>query len=252
MDWDKKEYDYAFWAGTSEINYVKELFKKAFDIYESKNYPEESDSLMCSIHNSFEEKGGHCCVGCNMEESSKQIINFLKNYSTFSTAIETFPTFILLLYLMVERIDEYLNMMELQKSIREKNFKVFSLIKQWANFIKHPKGFMLVHHPSYIYQGFKPSDEMLSYKNIENYDLTIDNAFVKEYYSGGDNNKKLYDKLTRKENVIVIFPNPAELIEDFYKAQIFFVNLICQNPIFQDLLMQKAMKYYEKEDIENE
>lgn len=119
-----KSYDYSFDTEDEELLFIRNEFKKAFEIFENQNYPEEEDTLMCSIHSSFEENG-HNCVACNLEESAKLIANFLKNHNQFNTAESVFPNFILLIYLMVERIDEYLNIMELQRSIRERNFNRF-------------------------------------------------------------------------------------------------------------------------------
>lgn len=246
-----KSYDYSFDIEDEELLFIRNEFKKAFEIFESQNYPEEEDTLMCSIHSSFEENG-HNCVACNLEESAKLIANFLKNHNQFNTAESVFPNFILLIYLMVERIDEYLNIMELQRSIRERNFQSFSMIKQWANFIKHPKAFMLVHHPTFIFQGFEIPPDSWKFKKLDDYEIMIDSDFVKEYYSGGDKNKKLYDKLIKKEDVLVVLPNPVELMTEFCKAQKYFVELICGNQVFRDLLSEKATKYYEEIDSEQE
>lgn len=246
-----RSYDYSFDIEEDELLFIRNEFKKAFEIFESRNYPDDENTLMCSIHLSFEENG-HNCVACNLEESAKLIVNFLKNYNQFNTAESVFPNFILLIYLMVERIDEYLNIMELQRSIREKKFKSFSTIKQWANFVKHPKAFMLVHHPTYIFEGFKIPGASCKFKRIEDYEIKIDSNFVKEFYSGSDKNKKLYDRLIKKENVLVVLPNPVKLMTEFCEAQKYFVELICGNQVFRDLLSEKATKYYEDIDMKEE
>lgn len=246
-----KSYDYSFNIEDEELLFIRNEFKKAFEIFEHQNYPEDGNTLMCSIHSSFDENG-HNCVACNLEESAKLIANFLKNHNHFNTAESVFPNFILLIYLMVERIDEYLNIMELQRSIRERNFQSFSAIRQWANFIKHPKAFMLVHHPTFIFEGFIIPDDSWKFKKLSDYEVIIDSVFVKEYYSGGDKNKKLYDILINEENVLVVLPNPVVLITEFCAAQKYFVNLICKNQVFRDLLSEKATKYYEEIDMQEE
>lgn len=126
------------------------------------------------------------------------------------------------------------------------------MIKQWANFIKHPKAFMLVHHPTFIFEGFKIPAESWKFKKSDDYEIKIDSDFVKEYYSGGDKNKKLYDKLIKKEDVLVVLPNPVKLMTEFCNAQKYFVELICGNQVFRDLLSEKATKYYEEIDSEQQ
>ncbi len=240
--------NYLPYTEITELSYLVKKFQEVNEYFEGVNYPPNKTSLMCSIHNTFKIEEGHNCVACNLEKSSKLIAHNLRSYLHFQTTEMVFPNFIFPIYLMVERMEEYLNIMELQRSIREKNFKVFSLIKQWANFTKHPKAFMLVHHPTFIFEDFELPENHPDYKKKSEYEIVIDNDFVKEYYSGGSNNKKLYDKLIRKEDVLVMYPDPLKLIQDFCKAQTYFVSLICENKVFQDLLSEKATKYYENED----
>ena len=232
----------------AEVSFLVNSFQKTFEHYMDTNYPVGKNSLMCSIHSSFHKENSHNCVACNLENSSLLIVHNLSTYPHFFRSDLVFPNFIHPLYLMVERMEVYIEFMELQRSIKEKNFKIFSTIKQWANFVKHPKAFMLVHHPHFIFDGFVIPSPSIKYKKMKDYEIQIDDDFVKEYYSGGAKNKKLIALLTKKEDVLVIYPNPLKLIIDFCEAQKYFVSLICENKVFQDLLSEKATKYYEQED----
>ena len=118
-------------------------FQKVLEIYLSSHYPDgvDSSSLMCSIHGSFKE--GHNCVACNLNVNSELIIKFLLQYKAFRDVNLTFTNFILLLYLLVERYNEFFNLLTLQESYRIRYFQVFQEIKWWANFLKHPKGLIL-------------------------------------------------------------------------------------------------------------
>lgn len=238
--------DYDFWMDPIERDHIRSEFQKVFEQYIDQNYPAEKDTLMCSIHESFHGEG-HNCVACNLEEGSKLIANFLKNYNTFETPDSVFTPYIWYLYLMVTRMEEYIAIMNLNEGIRQKKFGIFQRIKQWANFVKHPKAFMFVHHPCYFFAGSTELEEL----DLASYEIVIDDKFVKEFYSGGDNNGKLYSKLSKKENVLVVFPNPINLMTEFLKAQKNFVDLICNNEMIRELLDDKATKYYEQKDTKN-
>jgi hypothetical protein len=68
--------------------------------------------------------------------------------------LESFTKFILPAYLVVERMYEIFSIVELQESYRLKNFQTFRKIRRWANFLKHPKSFILVHHAKYLFEDY--------------------------------------------------------------------------------------------------
>ena len=231
-------------------------FKKVLEIYLKAHYPDGVDnpSLMCSIHNSF-NNGGHNCVGCNLNVNSELLISFLIQYKEFRDINLAFTNFILLLYLLVERYNAYFNLLTLEESYRSKYFQIFQEIKWWANFLKHPKSFMLVHHPIYVYKTMKYNTEQEDFKQIEDAIKTeslIDTKFVKEYYSGPKNNSELYEKLSKKENFLVVFPDPVPLITKFVTAQKKFVSIIAENKTLRELLESEATikTYFEEENKE--
>lgn len=227
----------------SQLDYdnLKEIFEKVFDKFITDHYNKEGDSLFCNIHNSF--KKGHNCVGCNLDESNRRIENFLVQHRNFNDLHLTFTSFILLLYLQVESIHEYFEIIQLQESYRYQHFKVFQDVKRWANFLKHPKSFMLVHHPIWTYDGraikVENSDEYVEEK-IKRTSPIIDSNFVDKFYAGDKKNKELFKQLNKKENIIVTFPNPIKLIKEFTKAQKKFTEIISNNEIVRDLLENKT------------
>lgn len=201
---------------------------------------EAEESFFCSIHKNFTE--GHNCVACNLNESNNRIIEFLYAFRTFRDVNTTFSIFILLLYLQVESITEYLNLLALPQNSLKSNFFTLTKIRRWANFLKHPKSFMLVHHAIYSYEQRK---ENAKKKNAK--ELNIDTDFVMKYYAGSKENKELFNVLNLKEDVEVIFPNPVELIDEFMKCQQFFKDLISNNEIVRIILDDSATikNYYE-------
>jgi len=225
-----------------EYDNLKSIFENVLDKFIVEHYDEEFNSLFCNIHNNFEK--GHNCVACNLNESNIRIENFLVQYNNFNDLHLTFTNFILLLYLQVESIYEYFEIIQLQESYKCKHFKIFQDVKRWANFLKHPKSFMLVHHPDWTYEGreIKKDTDEIEYvaELITRTNPTIDSNFVNEFYAGDKKNKELYKKLNKKEDILVCFPNPIKLIEEFTKAQKKFTEVISNNEIVRDLLENKT------------
>ena len=102
---------------------------------------------------------------------------------------------------------------------------------------------MLVHHPIFVYKTMKYDSEQDNFELIEEAKKNgsiIDTNFVKEYYSGDKNNPKLYQKLIKKENFLVLYPDPVVLITRFIEAQRKFVATIAENEIIREILESKA------------
>jgi hypothetical protein len=220
---------------------LKNEFKKTLIYFLEFHYNRlyKSDSLFCEIHNFF--PSGHNCIACNLNESNRRIENYLLNYKLFYNIEFSISNLIMLLYLQVECIFEYLNLLKLEDTLLHNKFQVFYDVKRWANFLKHPKAFMLVHHPVWIYEPYQKETG-----------LYIDTDIVNNFYSGDSKNKELYKLLSNKENVKVIFPNPLQLIEKFCNSQEQFYDLIKDNKIVRDVFDDKATikKHFESEEIE--
>jgi hypothetical protein len=221
-----------------EAEQLKAEFRKALDAFVDVNYPQGigSGSLMCSIHDSFPSH--HSCVGCNLNGGMRLVERFLLQSDNLYDVDYAFTTFLLLLYLSTEQVLEYFGVINIPEQYRLRHFQVFQEVKYWANFLKHPKSFMLVLHPTSHYVGMAYDDPFKDEKPPE---LLIDAAFVKKYYSGGKNNKELYHKLARKDNVVVVFPNPSELMTRFMKAQQKFVSFIAENEMVREMLESETM-----------
>lgn len=234
--------DIKSWSYPEEQTELKQTFMQVLDTYVEANYPhnDTGNSLMCSIHDSF--KVGHNCVGCNLQEQTNLLIRFLANYNTFEDIHLTATQFHLLLYLKASRINTYIDYIELQQSHRYRHFGAFQQAVRWANFLKHPKSFMLVHHASYLIDGLNASAAYYNdiIETAKQKKLLIDDDFVKEFYSGTDQNQKLHIRLSNKEGVVVLFPNPIELMKRFVGAQAKFVELIRDNALIREILDDKA------------
>lgn len=212
---------------------LKDTFKQVLVKFLQFHHVEDTefDSLFCTIHNNF--KVGHNCVACNLHESNRRIQAFLLGYKHFTDTYTVLTSFILLLYLQVENIDVYFKIMQLSDDQRKHDFQPLITIKRWANFLKHPKTFLLVHHPNWKVETDQPFDATASGK-------IIDTIFVNKYYAGRDHNVELYNELLKERDITVLFPDPVNIIEQFCKAQKKFVDLIEQNQKYRDLLDNQA------------
>lgn len=231
-------------ASLSEINYsdkkmkkvLKKQFKEAFRIYEKEIFPSEY-SIFTKFHELLEnEEEDHNCIGCNLNDSALLIYTQLLNFDLFISIRHNFTMYIMTLYLMVERVDTLLNIISINETYKKDKFKTLIKIRKWANFIKHPKAFLLVHHPEYTFEGSSKNSELRKYAN-----QTIDyNRFILPYYSNDDKNKELYEKLENKEKILVAFPNPIRLMEEFCKELKLFKRLIKKNEVFRDVLNRRS------------
>ena len=141
-------------------------------------------------------------------------------------------TFILWLYLYVERYDQIMNYLQVPEGYRQRHFKSFQRIRRWANFIKHPKSFLFSHHPQY-YHGGEVGDEGAI---IEDDTVQINGEFIDAYYAGGQKNSKLAAMLNNATKVLVVYPDPELLMENFAAETKAFVRLIERNEVYREEL----------------
>ncbi|HXA01651.1 MAG TPA: hypothetical protein VNW99_06670 [Cytophagaceae bacterium] len=155
---------------------------------------------------------------------------------------------ILFSYLLVERFEEIFRIVKLPEAYRLRHFQIFGIIKRWTNFLKHPKAFILVHHPEYYFEN-----EIELEHNDKNNMIIIDQEFIDIYYSGDKENNKLYSILKNKNNVVVLLPNLPDLMSEFCKAQKKFIDIISNNEVFRETLdEQSTLKDYFEGDQKHE
>jgi hypothetical protein len=217
----------------NEQEIVKLEFKKAF-IEAKKILRSKNDPLTCEIHEYFSNENDHNCIGCNLASAENLIIKNLKRYRSFKEIEEAYTHHIFLCYLMVERIYEIFKMIELPESYRLKHFRTFNLVKKWANFFKHPKAFLLVHHPVFLLEN------QTNFPTVNKKSIKINCDFILKYYSGDSKNKELYKLLTNKKDVYVILPDVEKLTKSFCLEVRLFVDLIRDNSVYRYLLNDKS------------
>jgi len=214
-------------------------------------------SKACTLHDVFKRfhDGGHNCLGCNFDECTDLITRFLERHEKLDNIQFDITVYLLLLYLFIERVEVVLDIVQVPEPYRAKHFKIFTQIRKWANFIKHPKSFVLTHHPTYDYEG-----SGIEYDGV--FSLKINDPIVEKYYKGLKTqqdhkirNKELYELLKGSpESIIVIFPNIKTITQKFCVAINIFYDLIKKNDVYIDLLNDETtlVKYFESEETNQE
>jgi hypothetical protein len=214
-----------------DVGQMRQKFRECHAVFEARVFPNAEYSRMCDIHAVFGSLAGgrHNCLGCNFAETTVWLRNFLKRHDRLEGVEEVFHDYLLKMYLLVERVYVIFDIISLPKEYRFKHFSVFQDVHKWANFIKHPKAYLLAHHPVWSWEG-APGFDPSRYKPV------VDQAFVHEYYSGPDNNYKLTRQLRNCTTAAVLCPDPVKLIGRFCDALDAFVDVITKNPVYRDVL----------------
>jgi len=197
----------------------------------------DGDPVMCQFHEAFGtyDTSHHNCLGCNFADITWVIINFLQTYALQNKIQYAYSTFIVLAYLLVERIDTLFNIIVLNRAYRAEHFKVLLEIRRWANFLKHPKAFLLTHHPEFSYHSSPKNKELREHASV-----VIDRAFVDNYYVNDDRDKALFKDLENKDDVLVIFPDVVRLAEELCKAMHDCVAVVRDNPVYRWVMEDKT------------
>lgn len=231
--------------------YSKSIVFAASELYKRSTYTASEYSNLCEIHKIFQREEGetsHSCVACNLADISDYLLRSLNNLGVITNQFDAFVSFCLPAYLLVERFEEVFRIIKLPDYYEQRHFQNLKLIRRWANFLKHPKAFLFVHHPQYYFE-----DEVSVDASEKKYTV-IDSDFVKEHYTGDAKNTKLYSTLTNKDQVIVLFPSLLQLTEGLIDAQNHFIDIITNNKVFREVLTEKSVlvNYFQKLDEEEQ
>jgi hypothetical protein len=222
---------------------IKEIFNSKMFECETKS----GETLMCSLNDAFNEfhENGHNCLGCNLEDHAVMIFEFLDSSSHNSSELHFFTIYNFLLYLLTERILEIKKIIGLPEGYRQDKFHIFKEIRLWANFAKHPKAFILTHHPTYVFEESKDIVSLTKEKKQVNIE------YLKKYYSGEDKNKynQLVKELRNRDNIVVVLPELRRYTIEFCEACKEFISIIHENKAYREILndVSTLENYFEKE-----
>lgn len=190
--------------------------------------------MVCRIHDVFQQLDAksHNCIGCNFASTTTAIERVLKRIASADDFDAEFDycDYMMALYLFVERAAMVFDIICLPDGYRHRHFGVFQEIRRWANFLKHPNYFILVHHP--VFQAGGAVDKQKAWEQV------VDTAFVVDNYGHDAQSKtgKLKTAFVRKTKVLVLFPDVVPFTERFCIAVKDFVSLIEHNAVFREML----------------
>ena len=213
-------------------------FEKCYKIFSEKARP-HGEAIVCEI-NKVLKKQGHNCVGCNLSDRTEKIDRFLQRHQDLIDSQHDVETYMMELYLFVERMEMLIGIMGVPDVYVKKRFPILGRIKRCANFIKHPDAFVLTHHPKYTMDGFdRPADSK----------IIIDEVFIGKYYSNSnpERKKELAKMLLNKSKVLVVWPDIVDYTDQLCDAFVGFTNLVLNNEVYRDILEDKAtiVAYFE-------
>lgn len=194
---------------------------------------EYANALICNLHE-LGDSESHNCLACNFADLVETLKGLAQDYSKFSDAKTAKITYLLWLYLLVERMQEILMLISFPEEIKNQKFPKFLLVKRWANFFKHPKAFFLTHHAQY--------DQERQGGN----EVVIDDAFINKFYAGDKINPELYKLLTNKSDVLILLPDLIALTKGIGQELAYLSDVIRSNPIYGEILVNKSVleEYY--------
>ena len=201
------------------------------------------EQIFCILHEpgylGEHDREGHVCLGCNLNDSLVMLHTFLKDIKSEYSIEYKFTMFILLLYLIVEKLATIFKVIGITQEYVEENWSIMVEIRKWANFIKHPKGFLFTHHPEYI---FETGDFLTPEQKKDSPNKYIEYDFVKRFYTRENpaQTKELLKQIANKDKVIVILPAPDRLTEEFAKICRAFCEKIKDNAHFKEILKKHS------------
>lgn len=194
-----------------------DYFSKWFDCYDNEILDDQNlplkKSLFCDIHDAFlkynqnkianPDSYAHNCIGCNLEEGARAINYFLHSNTNCLNLQYYLNIYSFLFYAQAERLAVIYKEIGFTNEKLEFDWEKFPnlrMIKYWANFFKHPKAYMFLHHPEYYIESDQERPNFLI-------TLVIDNSFVDRFYQGQKRNTELRELLENKDKVKIFFPD---------------------------------------------
>lgn len=176
-----------------------------------------------------EKEGSDNCIGENFNQLIQSIVDeWFDSYEPRNSEHPEFyvKTYILWLYLIYERVEFLINEIDPEKSFRlvqdyRRSLETMNTIRLWANFIKHPKQFVYVHWPTYIFEGDK-------FEKSENV-ILVNKPFLKDHYSSEKDKQPI--SLQNRDDVVVQFPKLDILTQGFCEELNGFFRFICNNEL---------------------
>lgn len=214
------------WMETIDEKSGKDKFSSLYKIFSEYERRQKND-----------QKIYHNCIGCNLHEGSISIKLFLKNHIAYPSVRHYLMLYSLVFYIQAERIVTINDEMS-DKQNDWSEFPNLQRIKRWANFFKHPKSYMFLHHAGY-HISTDPERPNFSIDGI------LDDDFIQKYYSGNKQNEVLHSKLANQQKHKVFFPDLLEFTKSMCTEFDHFFAKIASNQEF----INRLNKYTRESDL---
>ena len=225
---------------------LEKYFEYSGELFSTYFFDQNDSPIVIKITNTIEtihnhNDHDHNCIGCNLGKSINHIyFNLLSTPNNYGVEYP-FKLFFFLSYLLVEQIEFIYAIFKKREYLRDTDefspkYPTFIKIKRWANFFKHPKYFILVHHPDFTYERHSSFKKLMNQVNK----IVIDDDFIKKYYKGEGNKELLFREIANKKNIVVVFPDLFKLIIDFSKDMNRFIENISENPDYVRIINEEA------------
>jgi hypothetical protein len=199
-----------------EIDYFQKQIKESLDFFEDWLYPSTYENLTFKgvplkksvffdkLDELSHDKGDykHNCLPCNLTDGANLIRYFLEKNITCESIRFFVNIYSILLYQQAERfgvIYSQLGYITNKNEFDWSQFPNLQNLKYWANFFKHPKSSMFLHHPTFHIESYSGNPNFM-------FDGIINNEFVKKYFAGGKLNMEL-EKLFLNKEFKIFFPD---------------------------------------------
>ncbi len=226
-----------------------DLAKKELEKICTFNPEKDCDQIFCILHEQEylgnHDGNTHACIACNLNDSLEKIYRFLNQNKSLDDLEYSFTIYILLLYLLVEKMHTIFKYIGISYEYVEDKWNVLIEIRKWANFIKHPKGFLFAHHPEYHFEDETIDNKYTNWKKIDYVN------FVEPLYKREDPRKfkQTISQFANKINLLVIIPCPERIAKELNTVCKEFCEKIKDNKHFQEILKADSVleNYYEDE-----
>lgn len=216
---------------------------KSICCYKGEASEKDCSYLFCDLHDKEylgNHNGNHVCLACTLDDSVGKLDRFLTEATELDNDDDSnieylFTSYILLLYLTVEKLHTIFKTIGISYDFVQENWPVLIEIRKWANFVKHPKGFLFTHHPSYFFEYEKLVEK-------EKYQI-LDFDFIKRFYFREDEKKfkQTIIEVANKKNIAVELPDPERMTNEFVEVCKAFCEKIKLNEHFKSILKNKVI-----------
>jgi len=233
------------------MNQVSLTFKECYEIFENQVFDGDPRvSKFCWLHFWDEEdkSRNHNCIACNLADQTGMIRDFLSSYEHIEEIEYGFLQYVLLLYLLDERLRViYSAVFQGEDNKFKIENPIFDEIRIWANFFKHPKAFLFTHHPQYF-----ESETFRAIEDKSEFQVIMDFEFVKKYYHKTSKKEQLEELagiLANKRNVVVTIPNLVNFTKNISESiNSIIITLTYSKGIIEKLDAFSAIPYYFDEE----